>query len=78
MGEVFYWRDRGREVDFVVSAHRRLTAIEVKSGRASTELPGMSAFTARFEPDRVLLVGSGGIPFEEFLGAPVGNWVGGR
>ncbi|HZL05645.1 MAG TPA: ATP-binding protein, partial [Coriobacteriia bacterium] len=31
--EVFYWRDRNREVDFVVRAGRALVAIEVKSGR---------------------------------------------
>ncbi|MBU6200233.1 MAG: ATP-binding protein, partial [Xanthomonadaceae bacterium] len=29
-----YWRERNHEVDFVVEAGRRLTAIEVKSGRA--------------------------------------------
>ena len=32
--ELYYWRDRGQEVDFIVKAHSRLTAIEVKSGRA--------------------------------------------
>jgi uncharacterized protein len=31
---VHYWRERNHEVDFVVKAGRRLTAIEVKSGRA--------------------------------------------
>jgi predicted AAA+ superfamily ATPase len=31
--ELFYWRERNREVDFVVRAGRTLTAIEVKSGR---------------------------------------------
>jgi hypothetical protein len=57
---VFYWRDRNREVDFVVRAGRRLTAIEVQSGRTRSELPGMAAFTSAFAPDRSLLVGSGG------------------
>jgi len=32
--EVFYWRDRNAEVDFVVRAGKSVTAIEVKSGRA--------------------------------------------
>ncbi|MYA34325.1 MAG: DUF4143 domain-containing protein [Gemmatimonadales bacterium] len=31
--EVYYWRDRGREVDFVLRAGSVLTALEVKSGR---------------------------------------------
>ena len=33
--EVFYWRERSREVDFVVRSGRLLTAIEVKSGRSN-------------------------------------------
>jgi len=31
--EVTYWRERNREVDFVVETGGRVTAIEVKSGR---------------------------------------------
>lgn len=73
--EVFYWRDRNREVDFVVRAGRRLTAIEVKTGRSAEALPGMAAFAAEFRPDRTLLVGGDGIPIDEFLGSPVREWV---
>jgi len=73
--EVFYWRERNREVDFVVRARRTLTAIEVKSGRGSDVLPGMEAFAAAFKPKRKLLVGGDGIPVEEFLTRPVQHWV---
>ena len=73
--EVFYWRDRNREVDFVVRAGHRLTAIEVKSGRSSNTLPGMASFSESFHPDRKLLVGRDGISVEEFLSRPVGHWV---
>ena len=73
--EVFYWRDRNREVDFVVRAGRRLTAIEVKSGRAPAALPGMDAFVAEFRPDRTLLVGGNGMSVDEFLSNPVGDSV---
>jgi hypothetical protein len=73
--EVFYWRDRNREVDFVVRSRDRLTAIEVKSGRSRDTLAGMKAFSAAFHPDRTLLVGGGGIPVEEFLGRPATEWV---
>lgn len=73
--ELFYWRDRGVEVDFVVRAARRVTAIEVKTGRAR-ELPaGMAAFQAAFMPRSVLLVGAGGIPVEEFLSRSVVDWL---
>lgn len=73
--ELFYWRDRNREVDFVVRAGRRLTAIEVKSGRVTGALPGMEAFAGAFKPQRKLLVGGDGIPVHEFLTRPVTHWV---
>ncbi|XXG30854.1 MAG: ATP-binding protein [Ferrovum myxofaciens] len=73
--EVYYWRDRNREVDFVVRAGRRLIAIEVKSGRTRDALPGMHAFNEAFKPDRLLLVGGDGIAIEEFLRQPVARWL---
>ena len=73
--ELFYWRERNREVDFVVRSGRRLIAIEVKSGRAPEILPGMQAFNAAFKPDRLLLVGGDGIPVSEFLRMPVESWI---
>lgn len=74
--ELFYWRDRNREVDFVVRAGRTVTGIEVKSGRSRDTLPGMEAFSAAFKPKRKLLVGGDGIALEEFLSQPVLHWVG--
>lgn len=73
--EVFYWRDRNREVDFVVRTGRRLIAIEVKSGRAREALPGMQAFNEAFKPDRLLLVGEDGIAVEDFLCKPIEHWT---
>lgn len=73
--ELFYWREGNAEVDFVVRSGRSLTAIEVKSGRPRETLPGMAAFTAAFQPKRVLLVGGDGIAVEEFLRRPVGKWI---
>ena len=73
--ELFYWRERNREVDFVAKTGRWLTAFEVKSGRTPDALPGMAAFSAAFEPQRKLLIGGDGIPVEEFLSRPVGHWV---
>lgn len=70
-----YWRERNHEVDFVVTAGRRLTAIEVKSSRAPLAHSGSAAFAAAFKPQRSLLVGGDGIALEEFLGRPVAHWV---
>lgn len=73
--ELFYWRDRNREVDFVVRAGRAVTAIEVKNGRLRETLSGMDAFATAFKPARKLLVGNDGIALEEFLSRPVEHWV---
>lgn len=73
--ELFYWRDRNREVDFVVRSGRAVTAIEIKSGRARNAAPGMAAFANAFLPTRSLLVGGDGIGVEEFLSKPVEHWV---
>lgn len=72
---LYYWRERNHEVDFVVKAGRRLTAIEVKSGRAPQAHPGAAAFAAAFKPQRTLLVGCDGVTVEEFLLQPVTHWV---
>ena len=68
-------RERNREVDFVVRAGNVVVAIEVKSGRTPTALPGLAAFAEAFAPTRTLLVGSGGIPVQEFLEKPVETWL---
>jgi predicted AAA+ superfamily ATPase len=73
--DLFYWRDRNREADFVVRAGRAVTAIEVKSGRLRDALPGLAAFRESFRGARVLLVGGDGIPVEDFLSRPVARWA---
>ncbi len=73
--DLYYWRDRNREVDFVVRRGESITAIEVKSGGRGESLPGMDAFTATFHPSRTLLVGGDGIAIEDFLSRPVEHWV---
>jgi predicted AAA+ superfamily ATPase len=73
--ELYYWRERGREVDFVMRVGRTVIAIEVKSGRAPDAFPGLSAFAENFKPTRTLIVGADGIPIEEFLAKPVEHWL---
>ena len=73
--EVTYWRDRNREVDFVIRSRERLVALEVKSGRRRDSLPGMPAFVDAYSPLRTLLVGGDGVPIEEFLSRPVSHWT---
>lgn len=73
--ELYYWRDRGQEVDFVARTGARLAAIEVKSGRAPSAHPGTAAFAAAFKVRRTLLVGGDGISVEDFLARPVATWL---
>lgn len=73
--ELFYWREKNREVDFVVRAGKRLLAIEVKSGRRRDALPSMAAFVDAFQPDRTLLVGGDGIELGHFLSRPIEGWL---
>ena len=74
--EVFYWRERDREVDFVVKSGPDLLAIEVKSGAAQTHQPGLDAFTRAFPRAHPLIVGGDGVPLEAFLERPVRSWLG--
>jgi predicted AAA+ superfamily ATPase len=65
--EILYWRDRGKEVDFVVQRGKQLTAIEVKSGPRGNGKSGMAAFEAAHGPAQKLLVGGDGTPLNAFL-----------
>ena len=73
--ELFYWRERNREVDFVVSKGNILIAIEVKSGRKAVSLPGMDAFAKTFPVRKKLLIGDQGLPWQEFLLIPPDQWL---
>lgn len=64
--DVGTWRDGDREVDFVLSRPGAVLGIEVKSGRPRAA-GGVDAFRLRAPGARVLVIGSGGIPLEEFL-----------
>ena len=69
-----YWRDGTHEVDFVLQRGARVIAIEVKSGAKRMPLGSMEEFEQCFSPRRSLLVGEGGIPFNEFLTVPAHHW----
>lgn len=55
--DVFYWRDRQDEVDFVLRRGEELIGIEVKSGKSSSALIGAKQFKRRFPKARVLVIG---------------------
>ena len=73
--ELTYCRERNVEVDFILGSGKKVTAIEVKSGRRREALPGLTAFDKEFGAQRKLLVGGQGIPLEEFLLKPAAYWL---
>ena len=64
--EVYYWRERNDEVDFILKKKGTVVAIEVKSN-AEKNTAGLSKFKEMFHPTEALVVGEGGFPVEEFL-----------
>ncbi|MCK4766248.1 MAG: ATP-binding protein [Candidatus Aminicenantes bacterium] len=65
--EVFYWRGKNLEVDFVLKKGEKLVAVEVKSGSRKEKLPGLDFFSKKFNNTKVLLVGQEGFSIEDFL-----------
>ena len=64
--EVFYWRERTDEVDFVLRKKGSVIAIEVKSN-AEKKAEGLDKFRKLFRPKSAFIVGDGGIGAEDFL-----------
>lgn len=63
---LYYWNENSREVDFVIERKGKIIAIEVKSGSDSTN-EGLAIFREQYHPQQTLIVGTDGIPFEQFL-----------
>ncbi len=64
--EVFYWRDKNMEVDFILRKKGAIVAIEVKSN-AEKRTEGLAKFRKLFNPQSAFIVGDGGISAEDFL-----------
>ena len=63
---LYYWREGVNEVDFILEKGDKIIGLEVKSG-ASADNAAMGIFNEKFHPNKMLLVGTGGIPYDEFL-----------
>ena len=64
--EVYWWRDRGNEVDFVIKKGSHVTAIEVKSGRVKS-VGGSLVFKQLYPEVFSLIIGSINCSLEDFL-----------
>lgn len=63
---IYYWRERDKEVDFILERGGKLVAIEVKSNGIENK-KGIAEFRKLYPVTRILIVGKTGIPWEEFL-----------
>ena len=73
--KVFYWRERNKEVDFVLQKGESIIAIEVKTGLMKEYTSGMLEFKKKYpHTQRMLMLGKEGIPIESFLNTPLIDW----
>ena len=64
--EVYWWRDRDKEVDFVLKKGKSITALEVKSGRVK-HIGGYLDFKKKYPQARCLVIGDSNCSLEDFL-----------
>jgi predicted AAA+ superfamily ATPase len=64
--DVYWWRERSNEVDFVIKKGSQLTAIEVKSGKIKN-VGGSLVFKKLYPEALSLVVGSPNLSLEDFL-----------
>jgi predicted AAA+ superfamily ATPase len=70
--EVFYWRDREAEVDFVVRQGEEVLGIEVKTDPTASQ-EGLRAFRRRFPGAKGMTtaLGGGDVPIETLIDMPL-------
>ncbi len=64
--KMHYWRKGNDEVDFVLEYKRRIIGLEIKSGN-SKRASGIQAFERECSPERIIIIGSSGLPWRDFL-----------
>ena len=72
---LYYWRENGFEIDYVIAYRDQIVGIEVKSGDANIPEVALSRFRDRFPKSKVALVGKHGIPYEVFMRAELSDLI---
>jgi len=63
---VYYWRHRNNEIDFIIEKGGTHIGLEVKSGK-NQKAGGLQAFKEAIKPAKILLIGESGLPWQEFI-----------
>ena len=66
-GELYYWNEQSKKVDFILEKNNKIIAIEVKSGHKTGNLKSLETFRKKHTPDETLVVGGEGIPLVDFV-----------
>ena len=64
--QLYYWREGDDEVDSIIANDGESIAIEVKNGRKGMN-SGLPKFVKAFHPKHSFVVGTSGVPLEDFL-----------
>jgi len=64
--EVYYWRERNFEVDFILKKGNKLIALEVKSGNYFKS-KGIAQFKKIYGDTKSYIIGNDGFPWQEFI-----------
>ncbi len=55
-GELFYWRDRDNEIDYIFKVGDKIKAIEVKSGAANINWSSLKAFNKKYRNSELIII----------------------
>lgn len=72
--DLYYWREKNDEVDYIVKGGEKCIAIEVKSGRRGMN-SGLPKFIEAFKPTKSFVVGSHGVKLEDFLSCNIEDLI---
>ena len=72
---LYYWRENGSEMDYVIAYGEQIIGIEVKSGSASIAERARSSFKDRFPKSKAVLIGKYGIPYDVFMRAELSDLI---
>ncbi len=79
--EIFYWRDRDAEVDFVLRRGTEILGLEIKSSPAEKQFKGLQVFQHRYPRARIKVITPGRTPkaissvlVREFFRNPQSAW----
>ena len=73
--ELYYWQERNKEVDFLLTRGKRIVVFEVKSNLRKARMPGIQSFADKFDVSKKYLIGGDGFSLNEFFLQPVEYWI---